>query len=103
MSSDPGSRIANSSSSPTVRFCEAAKTSWAPSRSITRTGVLGQVEVERVEQVDGRAGRVHRDVGRDLQQRLGVVEDDLDAGGDEVVGQGLGGGRGDGEHADDDV
>ena len=64
---------------------------------------LGEVEVERVEQVDSRAGRVDRHLRRHLQQRLGVVEDDLDAGVDELVGQLLRGGRRDGEDADDDV
>jgi len=33
---------------------------------------------------------VDRDLGRHLHQRLGVVEDDLDAGPDEVVGDALG-------------
>src|SRR5256885_17220652 len=72
-----GSRIPNSSSSPTGKSSEASKASLTPSR-FTVWG-LGQVEVERVEQVYSRAGSVDRNVGRHLQQRLGVVEDDLDA------------------------
>ena len=63
----------------------------------------GQVEVERVQEVDRRARGVDRHLGRDLQQRLGVVEDDLHAGVDQLVGELLGGGGRDGEDADDDV
>ena len=44
-----------------------------------------------------------RDLGRHVQQGLGVVEDDLDARVDELVGELLGGRGGHGEHADDDV
>ena len=62
-----------------------------------------QVEVERVEEVDGRARRVDRDLRRHLQERLRVVEDDLDAGLDQPVGELLGGDGGHREHADDDV
>ena len=64
---------------------------------------LGEVEVERVEQVDGRAGGVDRHLRRHVQQRVGVVEDDLHAGVDELVGQLLGRRRRHGEDADDDV
>ena len=44
-----------------------------------------------------------RDLRRHLQQRLGVVEDDLHSGVHELVGQRLCGGGGDREDADDDV
>ena len=44
-----------------------------------------------------------RDLRRHLEQRLGVVEDDLHARLDQVVGQLLGGGGRDGQDADDDV
>ena len=90
-----GSTIANSSSSPTVKSVEASNASRVRSRlrsararrcSPAGRSVLGQVEVERVEEVDGGAGGVHRDLGRDVQQLLGVVEDDLDAGLHEPVG-----------------
>src|SRR5829696_3967916 len=100
-SSVPGSRRANSSSIPTVPSVEASKVSRAVARSII--GALGEVEVQRVEEVDGRAGRVHRHLRRHVQQRLGVVEDDLDARVDELVGELLRRGGGDGEDADDDV
>src|SRR5437588_8702714 len=50
---------------------------------------LGQIEVEGVEQLDGRVGRVHGNVLRNVEQRFGVVEDDLDAGPDQVVGHAL--------------
>src|ERR671911_653787 len=101
-SSVRGSRIANSSSIPTVKSVEASKT------GVTRgmwsmKGTSGEVEVERVEQVHRRARRVHRDLGRDLQECLGVVEDDLHAGLDEVVCDLLCCLGGDGEHADHDV
>src|SRR5687768_5589522 len=46
---------------------------------------LGEMEVERVEQVDGGVRRVHRHVRRDVEQRLRVVEDDLRAGRDERI------------------
>src|SRR4051794_11940193 len=79
----PGSRIWNSSSIASVKSVEASKTSRV--RAMSSMG-LGQVEVQRVEQVDGGAGRVDRDVRRRLEQSLGVVEDDLHAGLDEIVG-----------------
>src|SRR3954471_24342500 len=91
---------ANSSSMPTVPSTELSKVSRAVARSIIWSG---QVEVERVEEVHGGARGVHRDLRRHVEQRLGVVEDDLHAVVDELVGQLLGGRRGDGEHADDDV
>src|SRR3954468_6750609 len=94
-----GSTRPHSSSIPTVRSWEASKTSRAASRSMAS----GQVEVERVQEVDGRARRVDRDLRRYLQERLGVVEDDLHARVDQLVGERLGGGGRDGEHADRDV
>src|SRR5918995_2947212 len=101
-SSVRGSRIANSSSIPTVKSVEASKTCLTRGMSSMK-GTSGEVEVERVEQVHGRARRVHRDLGRDLQECLGVVEDDLHAGLDEVVCDLLCCLGGDGEHADHDV
>src|SRR3954451_7741666 len=98
-SSVRGSTRPHSSSIPTVRSWEASKTSRAASRSMAS----GQVEVERVQEVDGRARRMDRDLWRHLQQRLGVVEDDLHARVDQLVGERLGGGGRDGEHADHDV
>jgi hypothetical protein len=53
-----------------------------------------EVEVQRVEQVDRRARGVDGHLRWNLQQRLGVVEDDLHAGVDEVVGERLGRRRG---------
>src|SRR4051794_8962221 len=94
-----GSTSAHSSSMPTVRSWEASKTSYAAWRSIRS----GQVEVERVQEVDRGAGGVHGHLGRHLQQGFGVVEDDLDPGVHQAVGQLLGGGGGHGEDADDDV
>ena len=47
---------------------------------------LRQVEVERVEQVDGGARGVHGDLRRHLEQLLGVVEDDLHPAVDELEG-----------------
>ena len=47
------------------------------------------MEVQRVEQLDRGVRRVHRHVGRRLEQRLGVVEDDLHARRDEVVRRAL--------------
>ena len=64
---------------------------------------LGQIEVERVEELDGRARRVDRHVGGHVQERLRVVEDDLDAGLDDVVGHLLGGVGRNREDGDDDV
>src|SRR5215207_994833 len=81
--SESGSISANSSSRPTVKSVAPSKVSRAATRSINSR----EVEVERVQQVHGRARRVDRDLRRHLQQRLGVVEDDLDAGVDELVGE----------------
>src|SRR3954471_18201616 len=100
-SSVRASRSANSSSIPTVKSVAAAKASAARSASIVMGA--GQIEVERVEQVDRGARGVDRDLGRHLQQRVGVVEDDLHAGVDELVGQRLRRRRGGREDADDDV
>src|SRR4051812_1868060 len=97
-----GSRIANSSSIPTVKSVEASKTSLTRGMSSMK-GTSGEVEVKRVEQVHRRAGRVDRHLGRYLQQCLGVVEDDLHAGPDQVVRHLLGGVRGDRQHAHHDV
>src|ERR671921_252481 len=97
-----GSRIANSSSIPTVKSVEASKTSLTR-RMSSMKGPSGEVEVQRVEQVDGGARGVHRDLGRHLEQRLRVVEDDLDARLDEVVGHLLRGLCRHGKHADDHV
>src|ERR671914_616409 len=98
----PESRMANSSSSPTVKSSEASKTSLAVAMSST-TPVSGQIEVQRVEEVDGRARGVDRDLRRHLEQRLGVVEDDPHAGVDQVIGHLLGGLGWDGQHPDDDL
>jgi hypothetical protein len=46
---------------------------------------------------------MHRHLGRNLQQLLGVVEDDLHTGLDQSVGDGLGCGGRHGEDADDDL
>src|SRR3712207_8274802 len=62
------------------------------------TTLFRSIEVEGVEQVDRGAGGVDGHLGRDLQQRLGVVEDDLHAGADHLVGQRLGGSRRSEEH-----
>src|SRR3954447_12264519 len=102
-SSVAGSRIANSSSSPTVKSVEDSNVSRARSRSRDKGQLLSQVEVERVEQVNRGTRGVDRHLRRHLQQLLGVVEDDLDAGLDEAIGHGLCGGGGHGEHADDDL
>jgi len=40
----------------------------------------GQVEVQRVEQVDGGARRMDGHLGGNVEELLGVVEDDPDAG-----------------------
>src|SRR5437870_12502154 len=45
---------------------------------------LGQMEVQRVQQLDRRVRGVHRHVRRRLEERLGVVDDDLHAGCDEL-------------------
>src|SRR5919112_59892 len=97
-----GSRIANSSSIPTVKSVEASKTSLTR-RMSSMKGTSGEVEVQRVEQVDGGTRGVHRDLRRHLEQRLRVVEDDLDARLDEVVGHLLRGLCRHGKHADDHV
>src|SRR4029453_1815480 len=97
-----GSRIANSSSIPTVKSVEASKTSLTRNMSSMK-GTSGEVEVKRVEQVHRRARRVDRHLGRYLQQCLGVVEDDLHAGPDQVVGHLLGGIGRDSEDPHDDV
>src|SRR3954447_5185963 len=99
-----GSRIWNSSSIPTVKSVDASNASRALAMSsMVGVSLSGQVEVQRVEEVHGWARGVHGHVRRDLQERLGVVEDDLDAGFDEVVGHALGRVGGHGEHSDDDV
>src|SRR3954447_23227625 len=99
-----GSRIWNSSSIPTVKSVEASNASLALAMSsMVGSSSSGQVEVQRVEQVDGRARGVHGHVGRHLHERLGVVEDDLDACLDEVVGHALRRVGRHREHADDDV
>ena len=64
---------------------------------------LGQVEVERVQDLDDRARAVHGDVGRRVDERVGVVEDDLHAGPHEPVGSLLGRLLGNGEDAHDHV
>src|SRR4029079_12568989 len=84
------SRTANSSSIPTVKSVAAAKKSAARSASIVMWR-LREVEVERVQQVDRGARGVDRHLGRHLQERVRVVEDDLHAGVDETVRQRLGG------------
>src|SRR3712207_6030734 len=66
-------------------------------------GALREVEVQRVQELDRGVRRVHGDVRRHVEQRLGVVEDDPDAGVDEVVGRLLRVRGRDREHADDDV
>src|SRR5918993_5432051 len=50
---------------------------------------LGQVEVQGVQEIHCRVARVDRHVAGDVEQRLGVVEDDAHAGGDEIVGRRL--------------
>ena len=70
------------------------RTSCHGSRRARASRRLGQVEVERVQELDGRARVVHGHVGRHRQQRLGVVEDDAHVGRDEGVGHllcGIGG------------
>ena len=56
-----------------------------PGGTRAREGSSGQVEVQRIEELDGGIRRVDGDVGRHVEQRLGVVEDDLHAGTDQVV------------------
>src|SRR4051794_17661833 len=104
--SDAGSRIWNSSSMPTVKSVEASKTSRArgiSSIALKPREALRQVEIKRVEQIDGGARGVDGHVRRNLHQRLGVVEDDLHPRLDEVVGHALGRLGRHGKHADDDV
>src|SRR5687767_14462565 len=69
----------------------------------SRCGALREVEVERVEELDSRARRVHRDLRRDVEERLRVVEDDLDAGFHDVVRHLLRGVGRNREDGDDDV
>src|SRR4051812_34253777 len=103
---------------PTVKSSEASNASRARSMSSIvwsldgrlrgpgapwHAASLGQIEVERVEQVDRRARGVDRHVRRHLHERLGVVEDDLHARLDEVVGHALSRLVGHGEHAHHDV
>ena len=109
-SSESGSTIANSSSSPTVKSWEASKISLARPRSSPESSLiarpatrLGQVEVERVEKVDGGARRVHGHLGRHLKELLRVVEDDPHAGLDEPVRNVLRGVVGHREDPDDDL
>src|SRR5437764_13537882 len=71
--------------------------------SWNHSSTSGQVEVERVEQVDGRARGVHGDVRRHLEELLRVVEDDPHAGSHQSVGGILRGGRGHRQDPDDDV
>src|SRR5664279_487232 len=99
-----GSRSANSSSRPTVRSVEASKAARALSRSMsTATPRSGQVEVERVEKIDRWTRGVHGDLGRNLEQGVGIVEDDLHSGVCQVVSKLLGRGRRDSQNGDDDV
>src|SRR4051812_33963197 len=98
-----GSSIWNSSSIPTVKSVESSNACLALAMSSMVWAGSGQVEVERVEQVHGWARGVDGHVGRNLDQRLGVVEDDLDAGADEVVRHALRRLGRHGEDADDDV
>ena len=76
---------------------------FRPADTRAREGFSGEVEVERVEQLDRRVGRVDGDVGRHVEERFRVVEDDLDARADQVVGRALRARGGDRQHADDDV
>src|SRR6476646_3095657 len=98
MSRVRGSRTANSSSRPTVPSFDVAKTSTAASRlrvtsSRSRARRAGRPPGTKY----GRSPRAAPGAG------VGVVEDDLDAGVDELVGELLGRGRRHGEDADDDV
>src|SRR3954454_23214100 len=96
-----GSRSANSSSIPTVPSVESSKRARAAATSIT--GGLRQVEIQRIEEVDGGARGVDRHLRLHLEQRLRVGEDDLHPGVEELVREGLGGAGRHGEDADDDV
>src|SRR6187551_2262554 len=81
-----------------------AHRSLAHSRDLRRSGLrLSQVEVERVQKLDSGARRVHGHVTRSVQERLGVVEDDLDARADDIVGHALRLFRRGGEYGHDDV
>src|ERR671924_17505 len=93
-----GSRIPNSSSIPTVKSVEASKTSLTLGISTTGT-TSGQIEVQRVEEVNGGTRGVHGHLRRYLEEGLRVVEDDLHSGRHEIVGHLLGGLGGDREHA----
>src|SRR5918911_5671789 len=75
---------------------------YSPSSTDARE-VLRQVEIEGVEELDGRVRRVDDDVARHVEERLGVVEEDLHARADEVVRGGLRVVGRNGQHADDDV
>src|SRR5919201_1683637 len=66
-------------------------------------GRLGQVEIERVQKLDGRIGRVDLHVVRVVEQRFRVIEDDLDASDDQLVGDLLRALRRNRDHADGDV
>src|SRR5207247_652721 len=68
-----------------------------------RRARLREVEVERVQQLDGRVRRVHGHIRGHVEERFRVVEDDLDARVHQRVGRLLGRVGGDGEDADDDV
>ena len=61
------------------------------------------MKVEGVQQVDGGVRGMDGDVLRDVEQRLGVVEQDLHAGVDQVIRRLLGVLGRDREDADDDV
>src|SRR5918912_898518 len=79
---------------------------WRGDYSPSSTGareVLRQVEIQGVEELDGRVRGVDDDVARHVEERLRVVEEDLHAGVDEVVRRGLRVVGWNGEHADDDV
>src|SRR6476659_10308210 len=71
--------------------------------SASSPAALREVEVERVEQVDRGVRRVHRDVRRDVEERLGIVEDDLHSRADEILGRLLRARCRHREDADDDV
>src|SRR6266545_6826662 len=64
---------------------------------------LRQMEIERVEQLHCRIGRVDGHIGGHVEQRLRVVEDDFQARSDEVVCSLLRARGGYREDADDDV
>src|ERR671924_1635121 len=71
-----GSRIPNSSSIPTVKSVEASKTSLTLGISTTGT-TSGQIEVQRVEEVNGGARRGACHLPRELEGGLRVVEEDV--------------------------